>query len=496
MFLPNISELLNNQDLLLEADKKRIELINGLNEENIKSSKKRVIEFLKAGFLNKNELIFLDIETEKFCIYNLLKDKILRLNSKSVLENYVYKNYNLEFSINTFAKYIPMVNLMFLPNKPKIFKAHNELYFNTFRENSILATRHDIKDIDRITSLDLNKYPNIKILLTNLFTKKESLEYFINWFSTILNKLEKNRTAIVLKGIQGTGKGLLYDYIISYIFGSAHCITISNEQLKGRFNEELESKIFVIGNEIKGDFRDGNTSYEKLKMYITDDEILIEGKNLKTRKIKNFFNMMIFSNHDTPLQISPHDRRYSVITTNDIKIDELVDDMDIFINNLKKERDNFLKDVIKLKYSKYKASQVLENDDKRLIMEASTPKIELLANWLKKGDMDSIIKEIEDIEEANNKEIANIFNIDLETVNDKKENLFKTLQSEIFEAFEVGYIANRTLFTLYKISVNNTDSTKKMGRNLNTTLGDSILFYSKEKKKTRGRKITIANIPI
>ena len=490
-----INKLLNNQSSLIEFDSKRVELIQNLNEENIKSSKKRVIEFLKDGFLNKNELIFLDVETEKFCIYNLLTDKILRLNNKSILENYVYENYNLKFSIANFANYIPMLNLIFLPNKPKIFIAHNKFHFNTFRENSILATRNNIKSIDRLQSIDFKKYPNIKILLNNLFPKKEALEYFLNWFSVILNTLEKNRTSIVLKGIQGTGKGLLYDFIISHILGSAHCITISNEQLKGRFNEELENKIFVIGNEIKGDFRDGNTSYEKLKMYITDPQILIEGKNLKTRKIQNFFNLIIFSNHDTPLQISPHDRRYSVITTNDIKIDELVDDMDIFINDLKKERDNFLKDLIKFKYSKYKAHQVLENDDKRLIMEASTPKIELLANWLKKGNQDRIIEGLEEFEEiSTNKEIAEIFNIELEFVNNKKENLFKTLQTKVLDAFEIGYIENTLLYILYRLFVNHNETSNKIGRNLKTILGHTISFRNK-KNLCNGRKIGIANIP-
>lgn len=490
-----ISTLLTTPNMLLEADKKRIELINGLNEENIKSSKKKVAKFLKAGFLNKNELVFLDIGTEKFCIYNLLKDKISRLNSKSTLENYVYESYQLEFSVNTFAKYIPKLNLMFLPNKPKIFKAYGELYFNTFRENQILATRHNIKDNDRLTRLDLNKYPSIKTLLNNLFPNEEALKYFLNWFSAILNTLTKNRTAIVLKGIQGTGKGLLYDFIISYALGKSHCITISNEQLKGRFNEELENKIFVVGNEIKGDFRDGNTSYEKLKMYVTDDEILIEGKNLKTRKVKNFFNLMIFSNHDTPLQISPSDRRYSVITTNDTKIDEIVMDMDSFIEELKKERSEFLKDLIKFKFSKYEASQILENDDKQLIIEASTPKIELLANWLKKGDEERIIEGLEEFEEtADTKEIANIFNIDLEMVENKKETLFKNLQIEVLGAFEIGYIANKTLFTLYKIFVNYGDSTKKIGASLNSVLGKTRILRKKEKVFS-GRKIGMGNIP-
>lgn len=491
----NISELLNNQNLLLEADKKRIELINGLNEENIKSSKKRVIEFLKAGFLNKNELIFLDIETEKFCIYNISKDKISRLINKSTLENYVYESYQLEFSISNFAKYMPKLCLMFLPNKPKIFKAHGELYFNTFRENSILATKHNIKDVDRIESIDFSKYPNTKILLDNLFPTKNALDYSLNWFSTIFNTLEKNRTTIVLKGIQRTGKGLLYDYFISYVLDSAHCVTISNEQLKTNFNDFLENKIFVVGNEIKGDFRDGNTTYEKLKMWTSEEEILIEGKNLKARKVMNSFNMMIFSNHDTPMQIQTSDGRYTIITTNDVRIKDIVGDMDKFINELKKERDGFLKDLIKLKYSKYQAGEPMENDDKRLIMEASTPKIELLANWLKKGDMDRIMEILEEFEEiATNKEIADIFNIDLEYVNDRKENLFKTLINEITEAFEIGYISNKNLFELYKIFVNHTDSSKKMATNLNTVLGDAIKFYQ-GKKQVRGRKIEISNIP-
>lgn len=492
----SISDLIINQNKLIEYESHRIELINNLNEENIKSSKKRVIGFLKDGFLNQNELLFLDIETEKFCIYNLSQDKILRLNSKSILENYVYENYKLEFSINTFAKYIPMLNLMFLPNKPKIFKAHNKIYFNTFRENSILATRHNIKDEDRIESIDFNKYPNITTLLYNLFPKKESLKYGLNWFSTMFNTLEKNRTTLVIKGIQRTGKGLFNELILEYALGSNHCITISNEQLKTNFNDFLENKIFVVGNEIKGDFRDGNTTYEKLKMWITDDEILIEGKNLKTRKIKNNFNIIIYSNHDTPLQIQTTDGRYTIITTNDVRIKDIVEDMDKFIDRIKKERDEFLKDLIKLKYSKYEAGEPMENDDKRIIMEASTPKIELLANWLKKGNMDRITDGLEEFEEiATNKEISDIFEIDLEFVNSKKDDLFKNLNSEIIEAFEIGAMSNKTLFTLYKIFINHNDSSKKMATNLNTTLGNTIIYYLNN-KTTRGRKIGIEEIPI
>jgi len=462
-------EVLSN---LEELEKKRIESVKiPRTEEHLAKIKNVIFDNLKQGFLNKNTLIFLDLKTEKFTLYDIKEDKIVRLMNKSILENLVYENYNFKMGISLFACFIPVVNFVFLPNKPKFFKKNMNKYFNLFRENEILATRHIIKKEDRLKELNFSKYPNIKILLDNLFPTKEYLNYFINWLSAIANTLEKNRTAIILKGIQGTGKGLLSELIIQHLFNFDNCITIGNDTLMSRFNEELENILFVFANEIKGNFKDGNTSFEKLKMWITDKEILIEGKNLKPKKIQNFFNLMIFSNNDTPLQIQPSDRRYTAITTKNFKIDDVVgvEKMDNFMTNIKKERKAFLLDLIKFDYSNYKASQVLENDDKTAIVEASIPKIELLASWLKDGDIERIKEGIKDLVNYTTKEIFDIFNID-----DNSYNIgimIENLLVEIDDSFESGFLDNALAITLYKIFVNHQDTSRKIGGYLNSAIG-------------------------
>ena len=204
---------------------------------------------------------------------------------------------------------------------------------------------------------------------------------------------------------------------------------------------------------------------------------------------------MIFSNHDTPLQVQPNDRRYTVITTNNKKIDYIIgiDKMDNFIENIKKERDIFLKDIIKFNFSKYKASQPLENDDKRLIVEASTPKIELLANWLKDGDMDRIIEGVEDLEHYTNKELSDIFEIETISNIEKHENIEK-LKINVIDSFDMGFMNNQIATTIYKIFVNHSDTSRKIGSSLNNVLGQS---YKKRinDKIPRGRKIKQIQIP-
>ncbi len=109
------------------------------------------------------------------------------------------------------------------------------------------------------------------------------------------------------------GKGIIYKHIIQHAIGERYTTVVDNEALKSRFNGELENKLFVLANEIKADFREGNSVYERLKMYVTDDEIRFEDKNVKARTIPNFFNMWFHSNHNVPLQIQGNDRRYTVL---------------------------------------------------------------------------------------------------------------------------------------------------------------------------------------
>ena len=494
----HISKLLQDNQLVQNCEVQRVGVLNNklTDTDNMSVKRNTTLSLLKSGFLNNNELVFLEFESEKFCIFYIDTGKIKRLKNKSSLENLINESYRINISLKIFSAIIPILNITFSPNEKKIFYRGSRTHFNKFVENDILSTRHNIKDDERLSVLNWSNYPTIKNLLNNLFVKDSYLNYFINWFSTILNTLEKVPTSIILKGVEGAGKGVLFKYIIRYIFGNDYTIEIGNDQLRNNFNSSLENRLFVVANEIKGDFKDGNIMYEKLKSYITEDTLIIELKGIDEIELENHFNMLFFTNNDVPLQISPTDRRYSVFTTNDVDLKYIVgvDKMDTFIQNIELERDNFLKDVIKFNYVKYRASEVIDTDDKQAIVNASTSKIDLLGNWFKRGKIDDVLDGVDELYNYTDKEIFLIFNCEVMTAN-LKSTLIPKLRNDIILAFDNGFLTNDLGITLYKIFVNHTDTTRKIGIALNTVLGKSEIKKINQ-KPIRGRKIKkIEEIP-
>ncbi len=236
------------------------------------------------------------------------KDKTMRMILK--------KTYG-EFLPKSAVEYISCKEMVFNPHKPLNFIVDGVEYANLFIKSKFLSFNSKGR---KINSIKWGKYKAIAPLFENVFKTRERMDYFVNWLAYGFQTLSKARTAIVSKGIQGTGKGVIFEKIIQYAVGEKYTTVLENEALKSRFNGELENKLFVLANEIKADFREGNSIYERLKMYVTDKEIRFEDKNIKARTIPNFFNIWLHSNNDVPLQIQGSDRRYTVFNTKSKKV--------------------------------------------------------------------------------------------------------------------------------------------------------------------------------
>jgi hypothetical protein len=196
--------------------------------------------------------------------------------------------------------------MTFEPLKTYEWNENGFIYRKTFIESKI-SLESTNKRKEGLLSINedlsfLSKYPHIKALLENLCNKQEHLEYFINWLSTALATKTKIGTSILFRGIQGTGKGVFWKYLIEYFVGLNYTLILENDTLKSNFTPKgLEKCLFVLANEIKADFRDGNSTYEKLKMYISDDILRIEEKGIQAFNTKNHFNITakeIYNNSD------------------------------------------------------------------------------------------------------------------------------------------------------------------------------------------------------
>ena len=266
--------------------------------------------------------------------------------------------------------------------------------FNIFEPTEIIA--YKVNDSDR-RDIDIDyfkeNFSHTYTLLSNLFNTNDRLSYFLNWLSYILNTGKKTRNCIVLTGVQGTGKGLLYEFIIKKAFGKKYCKELLSHHIKSNFTGELHNKLFVVAQEMEKRF-----SYDimdRLKTYITDLDITIERKGLDSFTSINQFNMMLFSNSVTPVKIESSDRRFSVFKC-DIHISNA--EALILIKGLEEESPQFLKMVKSLNYDEKKATSLFESEERDIAKEGSLSEIELVADKLRTERFDELVDDYPEAE--------------------------------------------------------------------------------------------------
>ena len=164
-------------------------------------------------------------------------------------------------------------------------------------------------------------WSDIKTLLMNLVSyDTEHYDFFLQWLAAPIQAIRKPGgaasclkmgTCVVLHGDEGSGKGTLHT-ILKMIYGPSNVGLIGQGSLDSQFNSEILYKLFVTANEVMSSTNRSAESANKMKMWITDEEIPIEGKHVDTKLAKNTFNLVVSSNDDNPVLIGPTDRRFSV----------------------------------------------------------------------------------------------------------------------------------------------------------------------------------------
>ena len=138
-------------------------------------------------------------------------------------------------------------------------------------------------------------------------------EYLLNWIAyTFQRPAEPAGTAIVLRGEQGTGKGLLGNFLMA-LWG-VHGLHISNpKHLTGNFNAHLANTCFLFADEA---FFAGDKSHEgTLKALITERTMTIERKGIDAVQQKNYLKVFMATNSDWAIPASSDGRRYFVSDT-------------------------------------------------------------------------------------------------------------------------------------------------------------------------------------
>ena len=223
--------------------------------------------------------------------------------------------------------------------------------FNTWRGFAVAPAEGNDK-LARILS-------HIKEVLCD--GNEEVYTYTLDWIASGFQKPEdRGGSALVWKGLKGTGKGLIGGLLCD-LWGYHALQVMQKEHVVGKFNGHLEDKRFLLADEA---FFAGDKANEGvLKGLITEPRLMIERKGFDAVERPNYIHLLILSNDDFVVPASRDERRYCVTTVNP----KYMGNFEYFsaLDNDVKDKDvqaAFLYFMLHRDISKYRAGKIPETE--------------------------------------------------------------------------------------------------------------------------------------
>ncbi|OEF53826.1 primase-helicase family protein [Enterovibrio norvegicus] len=139
---------------------------------------------------------------------------------------------------------------------------------------------------------------------------ESSYTYLLSWMAHLVQKPdEKPNVAIVMKSVEGTGKGTMVEPLAKIL--GPHFIPVNGHgQIVGRFNSTIANKLLVFADEVE--LTDTRVA-DKLKGLITEPTINLERKGIDPEPMPNYSRFMFASNRDQVIRAGLRERRYLVL---------------------------------------------------------------------------------------------------------------------------------------------------------------------------------------
>ena len=150
-------------------------------------------------------------------------------------------------------------------------------------------------------------------VLSSVCVEEDIKRYFLNWLAYIFQTRKKTNTAWIFQGVQGTGKGVLFTYILSPLMGRQYCHEMTMDRLDDDFNAYLAENLILFIDEANiGDSRNGERLLNRIKNLITEPELHIRAMRTNAVLRDNYSNVILASNYDEIIPLEPTDRRFNV----------------------------------------------------------------------------------------------------------------------------------------------------------------------------------------
>jgi len=156
-------------------------------------------------------------------------------------------------------------------------------------------------------------YNHIQQVVTN--NVDEFTDWVFDWMANMIQHPEsKSQVAVLLYGEEGCGKGVIFQFLRRQVLGDFCSFQTSDpaQHLFGTFANGAIHRVCVQIDEVKSlhDFHD------KLKDLITNDTLNYEQKGKDSIVLDNLVNLILTTNNENALTVTPGDRRFSLFRCN------------------------------------------------------------------------------------------------------------------------------------------------------------------------------------
>lgn len=275
---------------------------------------------------------------------------------------------------------IPVWDLHFNPQSTVILdeEAHT---INTY-----VPTKYFRQEFDPKASL--NKCPLIKRIMLHAISggqEDETFEHWLNWLAVVFQHKRKPKTAWILHGEEGTGKGVIISRILTPLLGAEYVVQKRASELEEKFTGWLEKALIAFIDEIEvSASQRKDTISGDLRSFITEDVVTIRHMNRAAVQTKNYTGLIFSSNKPNPVVISSGDRRYNVGYFQKIKLIITQHELD---NVLPTELEAFMSYIMTRKADVQQAVTPLKNQAHRDLVENNKTSADITASQLANGDL-------------------------------------------------------------------------------------------------------------
>ena len=233
--------------------------------------------------------------------------------------------------------------------------------------------------------------PTINKVLTHaLGGDKGIVSHFLNWLATIVQTRDRTRTAWVMHGVEGTGKGLLINNIIKPMFGS-HVSLRRMEELNEKYNHFMEGSFLVFVDEVQTKaLQNEQGVMAKLRNFITEETVPIRQMYANAIEVRNYTNWIFSSNMSDPVSIKRGDRRFNVGKYQPIRLEMT----DAEVEKIAKEVQAFYNYLYDYPADFELAGKVIESNDRETLISISENSIDTVGNAVINGDFHFFIDQL------------------------------------------------------------------------------------------------------